>query len=105
MTLPGSDSGTLFQGWVEELKYLHPGVPLLITETGLSVSPNAANQGPPDYGYGGNTEAEQAAGILQNLSDIDSASIAIGWSVRCAGAGRRFRASRTCENNGLERVA
>ena len=56
---------------------MHPGVPLLITETGLSVSPNAVHQGPPNYGYGGNTEAEQAAGILQNLTDIQSASISI----------------------------
>jgi hypothetical protein len=49
----------------------------LITETGLSVSPDAAHQGPPNYGYGGNTEAEQAAGIKQNLADIQSASVAI----------------------------
>jgi hypothetical protein len=76
-TLPGSNTGTLFQGWIEELKYMHPGVPLLITETGLSVSPNAVHQGPPDYGYGGNTEAEQATGILQNLTDIESAAISI----------------------------
>ena len=76
-TSPGSSTGTLFQGWVEELKHMHPGVPLLITETGLSVSPNAAHQGPPDYGYGGNTEAEQAAGIVQNLADLQTASVAI----------------------------
>ena len=76
-TLPGSASGTLYQGWVEELKYMHPGVPLLITETGLSVSPNAVHLGPPNYSYGGNTEAEQATGILQNLTDIQSASISI----------------------------
>ena len=76
-TMTGSASGTLFQGWVEELKYMHPGVPLLITETGLSVSPNATNMGPPNYGYGGNTEDEQATGILQNLADIDSASVSI----------------------------
>ena len=76
-TLQGSASGTLYQGWVEGLKYMHPGVPLLITETGLSVSPNAVHQGPPNYGYGGNTEAEQATGILQNLADIESASMAI----------------------------
>ena len=76
-TLPGSTTGTLYQGWVEELKYMHPGVPLLITETGLSVSPNAVHQGPPNFGYGGNTEAEQATGILQNLADIQSASISI----------------------------
>ena len=33
--------------------------------------------GPPNYGYGGNTEDEQATGILQNLADIDSASVSI----------------------------
>ena len=49
-TQPGSSSGTLYQGWVEELKEMHPGVPLLITETGLSVSPNAVHLGPPNYG-------------------------------------------------------
>ena len=76
-TLPGSASRTLYQGWIEELKYMHPGVPLLVTETGLSVSPNAAHAGPPNYGYGGNTEAEQAAGILQNLADLQSASISV----------------------------
>lgn len=76
-TAPGSSSGTLFQGWIEELKAMHPGMPLLITETGLSVSPNANRLGPPNYGYGGNTESEQATGILQNISDIDSASMAI----------------------------
>jgi hypothetical protein len=76
-TLPGSATGTVYQGWIEELKYMHPGLPLLITETGLSVSPNAPHQGPPNYGYGGNTEAEQAAGILQNLTDIQTASISI----------------------------
>jgi len=76
-TLPGSASGTLYQGWIEELKYMHPGVPLLVTETGLSVSPNAVHVGPPNYGYGGNTEAEQAAGILQNLADLQSASISV----------------------------
>lgn len=80
-TPPGSASGTLYQGWVEELKYMHPGVPLLITETGLSVSPNAVHRGPPNYGYGGNTEAEQATGILQNLEDIQSASISIAGVV------------------------
>jgi hypothetical protein len=76
-TLPGSSTGTLLQGWVEELKYMHPGVPLLITETGLSVSPNAPHRGPPNYGYGGNTEAEQATGVLQTLTDIETASISV----------------------------
>lgn len=70
----GSSSGTLFQGWIEELKLKHPNIPLLITETGLSVSPNAQHIGPPNYGYGGNTETEQASGLLQNINDIASAN-------------------------------
>lgn len=73
-TLPGSSSGTQFQGWLEEVKAIYPDVPLLISETGLSVSPNATSPGPPSYGYGGNTEQEQAEGILQNLNDINTAS-------------------------------
>tara|TARA_Y100000385_G_scaffold14347_1_gene14637 strand:+ start:2050 stop:2682 length:633 start_codon:yes stop_codon:yes gene_type:complete len=32
-TVPGSSSGTLFQGWIEEIKSKHPNKPLLITET------------------------------------------------------------------------
>jgi hypothetical protein len=72
-TLPGSGSGTLFQGWIEELKSRYSDKPLLITETGLSVSPNAIHVGPPHYGYGGNTETDQTQGLLQNLDDIDSA--------------------------------
>ncbi len=69
-TSPGSVSGTLLQGWIEELKARFPERPLLITETGLSVSPNAPRVGAPNYGYGGNTESEQAAGLLQNIEDI-----------------------------------
>ncbi len=76
-TLPGSGSGTLFQGWIEELKNMHPSVPLLVSETGLSVSPEANHAGPPNYGYGGNTELEQATGILQNLTDIQTSSFDI----------------------------
>jgi hypothetical protein len=72
-TASGSVSGTLSQGWVEELKAKHPGVPLLVTETGLSVSPNAPHVGPPVYGYGGNSESEQATGILSALDDFMTA--------------------------------
>ena len=68
----GSASGTKFQGWIEEIKSKHTNKPLLITETGLSVSPDAYHVGPPNYGYGGNTEAEQAAGLLQNIEDINT---------------------------------
>ncbi|MDX1479293.1 MAG: hypothetical protein R3301_16370 [Saprospiraceae bacterium] len=71
-TAAGSSSGTLFQGWIEEIKARHPTRPLLITETGLSVSPNAQHVGPPNYGYGGNTEVEQATGLMQNVQDIES---------------------------------
>jgi hypothetical protein len=73
-TLPGSSSGTQFQGWLEEVKSIYPDVPLLISETGLSVSPNAVSAGPPNYSYGGNSEDEQAQGILQNLNDISTAA-------------------------------
>ena len=73
----GSKSKTLFQGWIEELKSRYPNNPLLIGETGLSVSPNAQHIGPPNYGYGGNTIEEQAAGIIQNLEDINTAALPI----------------------------
>ncbi|NIM50741.1 MAG: hypothetical protein GTO22_16065 [Gemmatimonadales bacterium] len=73
-TALGSVSGTLLQGWIEELKSRFPDRPLLITETGLSVSPNAAHVGPPNYGYGGNTESEQAAGLVQNIQDVATSS-------------------------------
>jgi hypothetical protein len=76
-TLPGSTTGTKFQGWVEELKRRFPDKPLLLTETGLSVSPNAQQVGAPNYGYGGNSELEQAAGIISNLEDINTASVKI----------------------------
>ncbi len=72
-TSPGSVSGTLLQGWIEELKSRYPDRPLLITETGLSVSPNAPHVGSPNYGYGGNSEPEQAAGLLQSIQDIETA--------------------------------
>ncbi len=74
-TSPGSASGTLFQGWIEELKSRFPDLPLLITETGLSVSPNASHVGAPNYGYGGNTESEQTAGLLQNIADSETSRL------------------------------
>jgi hypothetical protein len=76
-TLAGSNSGTLFQGWVEEVKLKYPNMPLLITETGLSVSPNANHIGAPNYGYGGNTNSEQVTGLLQNITDINTAVLPI----------------------------
>jgi len=77
----GNTTGTYFQGWVEELKLRHPNMPLLITETGLSVSPNASRVGAPNYGYGGNTVEDQKNGLLQNLKDIQSASLPIAGVV------------------------
>jgi hypothetical protein len=73
-TTVGSTTGTLFQGWIEELKRRYPNKPLLLTEMGLSVSPNAQHLGPPNYGYGGNTESEQSNGLAQQLDDIKRAS-------------------------------
>ncbi|MBI9099614.1 MAG: hypothetical protein JEY91_14135 [Spirochaetaceae bacterium] len=70
----GSSTGTHYQGWIEYLKYQYPDIPLLITETGLSVSPMVEAIGPPDYGYGGNSEDEQAEGLVQNLMDIQRAA-------------------------------
>jgi hypothetical protein len=80
-TNPGTASGTFLQGWIEELKARHPDVPLLVTETGLSVSPNAPHLGPPNYGYGGNTELEQAAGLLQALNDVATARVPLAGVV------------------------
>lgn len=74
-TQAGSTSGTQFQGWLEEVKAIYPNMPLLVTETGLSVSPNAPSAGPPNYSYGGNSESEQAVGIIQNLNDIETTSL------------------------------
>lgn len=76
-TILGSNSGTIFQGWVEEIKSKYPNMPLLITETGLSVSPNAYHVGPPNYGYGGNTTREQVSGLIQNIDDINNADLPI----------------------------
>ena len=74
-TALGSNSGTIFQGWIEELKSKHPNKPLLITETGLSVSPKANHIGSPNIGYGGNTELEQTTGLLQNINDINTSAL------------------------------
>lgn len=73
----GSYSKTIFQGWIEEIKSKYPHVPLLITETGLSIAPNVAHIGAPNYGYGGNTEVEQADGLVQNIKDLKSAKLPI----------------------------
>jgi len=74
-TRSGSGSGTLFQGWLEEIKLKHLNKPLLITETGLSVSPNAGRVGPPNYGYGGNSAIDQGESLLQNLNDINTTGL------------------------------
>ncbi len=66
-----------FGGWISWLKTKHPNIPLLVTETGLSISPNAHHKGAPHYGYGGNTEAEQAEGLSARWQDIQSASVPI----------------------------
>ncbi|MEO1418746.1 MAG: hypothetical protein AAFW00_25930 [Bacteroidota bacterium] len=75
LTTRGSRSGTLYQGWIEDQKAKYPDMPLLISEMGLSVAPDRSRTGPPNYGYGGNTETEQADAILQNISDIQTANL------------------------------
>ena len=77
----GSGTKTIFQGWIEQLKNKYPEKPLLITETGLSVSPRAARLGPPDYGYGGNTFEDQARGLVQNWNDIATAEKPVAGGV------------------------
>ena len=42
---------------------------------GLRVAPDRSRTGPPNYGYGGNTETEQADAILQNIADIQTANL------------------------------
>lgn len=59
-----------FLAWIEYLKKKHPDKPLLITETGLSVSPEAQHAGEPHYGYGGNTEEEQGAYLVEAWNNI-----------------------------------
>jgi len=76
-TQVGSGTGSLFQGWVEELKGRYPSMPLLLTEMGLSVSPNANHIGAPNYGYGGNTEQEQASGLIGNINDLQTTRLPI----------------------------
>lgn len=71
----GSSSGTIFQGWLEQVKLKNLNKPLLITETGLSVSPNVNRVGPPNYGYGGNSTIDQGEGLLQNLNDINTTGL------------------------------
>lgn len=71
----GSSSGTIFQGWLEQVKLKNLNKPLLITETGLSVSPNVNRVGPPNYGYGGNSAIDQGEGLLQNLNDINTTGL------------------------------
>jgi len=70
----GSAAKSAFQGWIETLKSQYPDKPLLITETGLSVSPGAPRVGPPDYGYGANTEIEQAEALLERWKDVTTAN-------------------------------
>lgn len=80
LTQAGSSTGSLFQGWVENLKGRYPAIPLLFTEMGLSVSPQANHVGPPNYGYGGNTEQEQALGLVSNLEDLRTSNLPVAGS-------------------------
>ena len=56
-----------YTNFIENLRSLHAKEkPFLVTEFGLSVSPD----GPGKEGYGGNTQEEQAQGIVKDLNGI-----------------------------------
>lgn len=66
-----------YANFIENLRALHAKEkPFLVTEFGLSVSPD----GPGREGYGGNTQEEQAEGVVKNLQGIVRAG-AIGGCV------------------------
>jgi hypothetical protein len=67
----------MFLDWIESVKSRHPGRPLLVTETGLSVSPQAPHVGPPGYGYGGNTPEEQAQHLVHTWQDLSAAPLPV----------------------------
>jgi len=66
---------SLFEMWTEHFKKEYPDKPLLITETGLSESPNAQHTGPPHYGYGGNTEDEHAEYLQETWKELIAAKV------------------------------
>jgi len=64
-----------YENFIENLRALHAKEkPFLVTEFGLSVSP----EGPGREGYGGNTQEEQAQGIVRDLEGIIHAGTAGG---------------------------
>ena len=66
-----------YADFIKNLRNLHAKEkPFLVTEFGLSVSP----EGPGKKGYGGNTQEEQAAGVIEDLRGIVQAG-AIGGCV------------------------
>ena len=57
-------------------------MPLLISETGLSISPHTSYEcSRSAYGYGGNSEEEQAEGVIQNLKDIKTTKLPLAGVV------------------------
>lgn len=64
-----------YANFIKNLKSLHsPDRPMVITEAGLSVSP----EGPGNFGYGGNTQEEQAEGVVNYFRDFVKAGVAGG---------------------------
>jgi len=59
VTITGSHGYAGYLSFIKENR--SPGIPMIITEFGLSVSPGGSN---PDYGYGGNTLDQQVSGNL-----------------------------------------
>ncbi len=72
--LTGSHTNSNYQGWLEMLRSWFPNKPLLISEFGLNTAPGLPWVGPPNYGYGGNTEADQSDGIEAMWNDILTAN-------------------------------
>ncbi|MFH1369437.1 MAG: hypothetical protein ABII64_09975 [Elusimicrobiota bacterium] len=77
----GSRSGTIYQGFIETFRESYPNKPLLITEFGLSTAPECKKDALHPYGYGGNTEEEQAKGIAEMWNDIKTAKYPVAGGV------------------------
>lgn len=77
----GSKTKTMYQGYIESFRERHPKKALLITEFGLSTAPGCEKIAPFPYGYGGNTEEEQAAGIAEMWNDMLTAKYPVAGGV------------------------
>ena len=70
VTITGSHGYAGYLSFLKENR--SPGMPMIITEFGLSVSPGVSN---PDYSYGGNTLDQQISGNLLMYRELIDAGI------------------------------